>query len=196
MSAPDPLLLGSASPRRRAILEHHGIAFEAVAPQVDEALAERAPHWTALENARRKQAWCRARFPGRHILTADTVVVFEDRCIAKPASLAEAHAFLAMFSGRSQEILTGLVYAGPDVPWRGAVVQSAVVFRTLTDSRIAAYFDRVDPLDKAGAYDIGQHGDMLIARWCGSYSNIMGLPAETVVEWLSDTSRTGTMPRA
>lgn len=184
MSRHDPLLLGSASPRRRAILERLGIPFEVVIPRVREVFALHAPRWTALENARRKYRWCRSRHPDRRILTADTVVVFDGHCITKPESPTEARQFLRRFSGRSQQILTGVAYGGPGAPWRGTVETSSVRFRELDDPAIENYFARVDPMDKAGAYDIGQHGELVIAERQGSYTNIMGLPAETVARWL------------
>ena len=179
------LILGSASPRRAKILHGLGIEFEVVPPGVQEVFAEHRPQWTVEENASRKNRWCRRRHAGRDVLTADTVVVFEGRCLTKPRSREEAKAFLRMFSGRAQDILTGVAYAEAGWRERVEVVRSSVTFRKLDDATIETYFKAVDPMDKAGAYDIDQHGDLIIQSHSGSRTNIMGLPAELVGNWLA-----------
>lgn len=178
------LILGSASPRRRKILDDLGLVYDTMVPEVEEVATESRPSWTARENAIRKNVWCRERAPVAAILTADTVVVFNGRCIGKPVNIAQARDFLHMFSGRGQDILTAVAYSLSAHSCRCEVVESSVRFRSLTDSVIDEYLDLVDPLDKAGAYDIDQHGELLIESFRGSRTNIMGLPAETVAVWL------------
>ena len=179
-----PLLLGSASPRRSRMLREMGVAFETVAPQVRELLRTNRPRWTARENALRKNAWCRARYPRHRVLTADTVVVFRGRCIGKPESRKQAAEFLRMFSGEAQSILTAVAYARPGEACRCEVVKSRVTFKVLTEAVVREYLTRVDPMDKSGAYDIAQRGDLIIESCDGSRSNVAGLPMETVREWL------------
>ena len=178
--APGRLLLGSASARRRKILADLGIACDVVAPEVEEVHWDTDPRGTVRENAARKNAWCRARFPQRSILTADTVVVFEGRTIGKPRSIEEAHALLRAFSGRAQYVYTGLAWHVPGRTLVEQVEESVVRFKPLTEAAIREYCARVDPLDKAGAYDIDQCTDLIIAAYTGSWTNIMGLPAEVV----------------
>ena len=178
------LLLASASPRRRKILRSLGVEFRVAVPAVDEALYVDAPQATVEENARRKADWARQRFPTDHLVAADTVIDFAGRCITKPGSRNEAAGWLRMFSGREHAVLTAVALGAPGTLPAIRVVRSVVRFKRLDDETIRAYLTRVDPLDKAGGYDIDQHGDMIVAGLQGSRSNVMGLPGETVREWL------------
>jgi len=177
------LVLGSASPRRARILDAMGVPFDVVAPEVEEVLLAADARATVTENARRKLAWVRARHPDRPIVTADTVVVFDGRCLAKPATRAEAYAFLRRFSGNRQTVLTGVGLYDARGGSRVDVEESGVLFRVLTERDIDAYFAEVNPMDKAGAYDIGQAGERIIAAHEGSWTNIMGLPRERIERW-------------
>jgi septum formation protein len=179
------LVLASASPRRRKVLSEAGVRFEVVVPEVEELGAGPDPAALALENARRKNAWCRSRHPGRHVLSADTVVVLDNACLGKPVDLAQAVEFLQRLSDRDHRVLTASVFTAPGEADDEAVTASTVHFRPLSDVVIREYLGRVDPLDKAGAYDIDQHGSLLIESWAGSWTNIMGLARERVDAWLA-----------
>ncbi|MBA4388303.1 MAG: hypothetical protein C0404_10005 [Verrucomicrobia bacterium] len=179
------LLLGSASERRRNILAGLLPGFDVASPDVEEVLIEDDPAACAGRNAVSKHGWCRIRYPAHHIITADTVISFEGRCIGKPATLDQAAAFLRLFSGRKHDVLTGLALSAPEEAQPHLlVVRSGVIFKPLSDQDISAYFSRVNPLDKAGAYDIDQSTELILAGYEGSYTNIMGLPKETVTLWL------------
>ena len=180
------LILASASERRRKILSELGVAFDVVIPQVEEIPHAGGPRRTAEENARRKNLWCRTVHPGRFILTADTTIGFQGRCIEKPGSPEQAVEFLRMFSGQTHTVITAVGLSTPAAPPEIRAVESSVTFQPLTDTVIRDYFSKVDPMDKAGAYDIDQHGEMLIRSFAGSRSNIMGLPAEVVGPWLRE----------
>jgi septum formation protein len=108
------------------------------------------------------------------------------QCITKPQSRTHAAELLASFSAGTQQVLTAVAFQRPGLDLRCEVVESTVTFKRLTDRMISAYLDSVDPMDKAGAYDIGQHGDMIIASHTGSYTNIVGLPMELVTRWLRE----------
>jgi septum formation protein len=120
------------------------------------------------------------------VLTADTVVVFGGRCLGKPVDMHQAWEFLRMFSGKKQDVLTAVAFSVPAGACQCAVVESSVCFMELSDAVIGEYFARVDPLDKAGAYDIDECGEMIIESFRGSRTNIMGLPAETVAAFLAN----------
>ena len=96
---------------------------------------------------------------------------------------AEAATFLRRFSGRTQTVYTAVALSLPGADSDIRVEASAVHFRTLAEATIQAYLQRTRPLDRAGAYDIDENGYMLIADHGGSYTNIMGLPVETVADW-------------
>jgi septum formation protein len=186
MNEPQPLILGSASERRRRILQDMGVPFEVVVPEVEEATDAGDPARTAAGNALKKNEWCRARYPGRTILTADTLLDFEGRPVTKPATWGQAFEFMKMLSGREHRVLTAVALSNGGGAADVTVVASVVRFKILDDARIREYFSLVDPMDKAGAYDIDQRPELIIESYSGSRTNIMGLPAETVAAWLKE----------
>ncbi len=184
-----PLVLGSASPRRKKILESFGIPFSITMPETEEIHDSEDPVHTVVFNARTKYRACRAQHPGAALITADTLVWFEGRLIGKPNDLAEAAAFLRAFSGRTQIVYTAVALGRPGEEEPEVRVEaSSVTFKHLTEAIIRAYLERTQPLDRAGAYDIDENGELLIARYCGSYTNIMGLPEAPIRDWLATLS--------
>ena len=135
---------------------------------------------------------------GRAILAADTIVWFNGKIYGKPRDLAEAKAFLRELSGNTHIVFTGVAYVGPgdaaaipvtaQAPQVAAALKSFapttacacshVTFRALSTAAIDDYVAHVRPLDRAGAYDIDESGDLLVASYTGEYENIMGLPVE------------------
>jgi len=179
-----PLLLGSASERRRKILAEMGLDFEVSVADVEEVFLVGDPPRTATENARRKHDWCARRHPGFAVIAADTVLDFQGRCMTKPSSPSEAFEFLKMLSARTHTVITGVALSRPGQAPEVTSVESSVTFRKLDDKLIREYFSRFNPMDRAGAYDIDEHGEMIIESYSGSYTNIMGLPRETVADWI------------
>ena len=111
------------------------------------------------------------------VIAADTIVVLDGRVYGKPRSAAEAADMLRALSGRTHEVYTGVCVL------RGGVElcrcdRSLVTFRALSEAAIDEYVARVRPLDRAGAYDIDENGDLIVASYTGEYENIMGLPVE------------------
>jgi septum formation protein len=181
------LVLASASPRRRHLLEQAGIDIDVVPAHVDEAYLEgESPSEHVMRLAHAKAATVAAKTPSRCVLGADTVVVMDGRIYGKPRDLDEAHRFLAAFSGRTHEVLTGvcLVRPAPAEPttW---VSRSVVHFRHLTAKAIDEYCRIVNALDKAGAYGIQEHGELIVERVEGLVSNVIGLPIEDVLQKLT-----------
>lgn len=179
-----PLILGSASPRRQKILRRIGCDFTVSAADTKEIHDAADPIRTVTFNAMEKYRVCRLRHPGAALITADTLVWFEGCLIGKPADLDEAASFLRSFSGRTQIVYTGVALGLPGQEPELRVEASSVRFRRLTSAVIADYLRRTRPLDRAGAYDIDENGDLLIAGTSGSYTNVMGLPEEPVRDWL------------
>lgn len=173
------LILASGSPRRAKILRDLGVAFEVVKTDAPESSYPGDPERTVRENALAKGAVLpSSNPPTRHILSADTIVWLDGRIYGKPRDLAEAKAFLRELSGRTHAVFTGVAYDG-----EARVVRSDVTFRPLTEETIDAYVAKVNPLDRAGAYDIDECGELLVASYTGTYENIMGLPVEPLKEW-------------
>ena len=174
------LILASASPRRREILDRMGIPFRVHPADVEERNgSERGPEEMVLWNARLKTEAVAAIFPDRVVLGADTSVFLDGRVFNKPGTREEASFMLGQLSGNTHTVVTGLwlVWKNRQREWHGAV-RSEVVFRRYDWETVKTYLDAVNPLDKAGAYGIQERGDLLVASYRGSYTNIMGLPAE------------------
>ena len=181
------LVLASASPRRQHLLEAAGIVLELAPAGVDESYYPgESPAAHVRRLARAKAAVAARWVPAtRVVLGADTVVVMDGRVYGKPADAAEAREFLAAFSGRAHDVLTGVCLlrraSRQECVW---VARSTVHFRKLTSGDIDAYFHLVYPLDKAGAYGIQEHGEKIIERVEGLRSTVIGLPVEEVLDKL------------
>lgn len=173
------VVLASGSPRRLEILRRLGFSVEPRPSAVDEALRSgEAPEACALRLAAEKAASIDG---GALVLAADTVVHLDGAILDKPADRAVARAHLTRLSGRWHRVTTGFCVA------RGAdrhleAVTTEVRFRALDAREIEAYLATGEADDKAGAYGIQGVGGVLVAEVRGSWTNVMGLPAEAVVE--------------
>jgi septum formation protein len=172
-----PLILASASPQRRAILEQLGVDFT-VRPAGVEELSQGDPHVVALENARRKHAAAvRAAVDGEHVLAVDTLVALDGAIYGKPADAAQARATLAQLSGRTHEVISGLVLDD-----RATVAVTAVTFRALDDALIDWYVATGEWQERAGGYAIQGRGAALVRSIDGDYLNVVGLPVAAMLD--------------
>ena len=169
-------ILASKSPRRAKILADHGWNFEVEPTEAAEVSIPRAPRRTVLVNAARKLKACRAHHPDARIIAADTIVWFDGRIYGKPRDLDEARQFLRELSGQTHSVFTGVAYCRPGERLETEVVESRVTFRKLSEAIIDRYVETVRPIDRAGAYDIDESGDLIVESYTGSCENIMGLP--------------------
>ncbi len=174
------LLLASGSPRRAKILDSLGVAFDIIKTDAPEVSWSAEPERTVLTNAIAKGRAARkaVEADGRPILSADTIVWLDGKIYGKPRDLDEARAFLRTLSSRTHFVFTGVALDD-----KAAVQTSAVTLRDLSEQEIRDYVNRVNPIDRAGAYDIDCSGDLLVASYTGSYENIMGLPVEPLAAW-------------
>ena len=170
------LTLASQSPRRAKILADLGVTFDVVKTDAPEVSLPHDPEGTVVANAHAKLLAC-GRAPA---LAADTIVWFAGKIYGKPRDLAEAKAFLRELSGQTHTVFTGVAYTASPAPSPilTACARSNVTFRALSEAAIDEYVARVRPLDRAGAYDIDENGDLIVASYTGEYENIMGLPVE------------------
>lgn len=181
------IVLASASPRRRELLTQAGVAFTCEPAHADEsALPGEPPEQTAARLAELKAAAIAARRPAELVLGADTIVVCEGQALGKPADLTEARSMLRLLSGKPHVVLTGVALLRQQPRYRDVWVASTrVVFKTLTPATIEEYLRRVHVLDKAGAYAVQEHGDLIVDHLEGSLSNVIGLPVEEVAARLA-----------
>ena len=193
-----PLVLASASPRRKDLLQSVGLDFEILTvddePQPQPGEAAEA---YAVRAARCKaEAAARLR-PQAVVLAADTVVVLdqedvhdgESPILGKPADESEAMMMLARLAGNTHRVITGCCLVMP----RGQSAQEPMEFFAQTEvemdpqplAALMAYVATGEPMDKAGAYAIQGHGAFLVRRVSGSYTNVVGLPLAMVLEVLA-----------
>ncbi len=187
------LILASASPRRRELLAQLGVPFEiVVADVVEHEDAATDPRVMVTHNAALKADWVAARHPDAFVLGADTTVFIEGHALNKPRDAAEARAMLRRLSGRTHTVFTGLALRRADDNLRiDDGEASDVTFKPIDEATIEAYLARVHTLDKAGGYAIQEASELIIARYTGSLSNIVGLPLETTKQILT---RCGLLP--
>ena len=180
MAGPPPLVLASASPRRKALLEEAGYRFTVMPANVDEISPPFfTPGETVLFNARAKARAIALKRYDDLVLGVDTEVAIGKEVIGKPKDMKDAFAILSRLNGGSHHVYTGLWLArlgkGQE---RGAIEISTVYFKRLTDAELRAYLKRIGPLDKAGAYSAQEDHGELIDHVEGSFSNVIGLPME------------------
>jgi septum formation protein len=181
-----PLALGSASPRRRALLEQVGIPLVAFAADVDERhlAGESAETYLArVTAAKLARAAADARAAGSEVvLAADTVVLADGEIMGKPESDEHGAAMLSRLSGRAHQVRTRFALGRPGgAAFHEDTVTTAVHFRPLDAAEIARYVATGEGRDKAGGYAIQGIGSFAVARIEGSYSNVVGLPLCEVI---------------
>ncbi|MEO0559496.1 MAG: Maf family protein [Bacteroidota bacterium] len=174
-----PLILASRSPRRKALLEQIGLAFEVRPADTPEIWPEDVPPGEAVEHLALEKATAISTSDAL-VLAADTVVVLEDTVLGKPDGADHASSMLRRLSGKTHTVYTGLalMYGGHQTTRHTA---TSVTFAELTDEEIAQYIAAAQPYDKAGAYGIQDDlGALLVARIDGEYTNVIGLPLRTL----------------
>ena len=181
-----PLVLGSASPRRAALLRQLALPFTVVPSPVAEPVpATSIPADYALASAEAKaRAVARAVAADATVIAADTIVCSSGAIWGKPADAAHAASMLGRLSGRVHQVYTGLaIHSGEQLLREVACTQ--VEMRPLTAADIAAYVASGEPLDKAGGYGIQGLGARFIERIAGCYYNVVGLPLARLCVLLS-----------
>lgn len=186
MSAPR-IVLASASPRRRLLLEQLGLDVQVRPAHVDEAaLPGESPPAHVERLAREKAGAVAAEAPDALVIGGDTVVVLDGEILTKPAGPEEAVSMLLRLQGREHRVDTGVAVAAPGGRTVAAVVSADVRFRAFDRSMAEAYVATGEPLDKAGAYGIQGYGSVLVEGIRGDYFAVMGLPVAQVVRLLEE----------
>jgi septum formation protein len=189
--AAPPLVLASASPRRRELLASRGLRFEVLPADVEETARAGEPARALVERlAVEKALAVRARLPAlprRFVLGSDTVVVLDGEILGKPRDAAHALELLSRLAGRTHTVWTGVAVAttGDGAP-RVCSVASGVTLRAAGEQELRAYVASGEPLDKAGAYALQGEGRRLVSRVEGSESNVIGLPLDEALALLAE----------
>jgi septum formation protein len=186
----DNLVLASASPRRREILERLGFEFEILPTAVDEEeLRWDDPIRNARILAEIKAVDAQRLRPRKTIIAADTVVMKDGRSLGKPADAREAAEMLTFLSGAAHEVVTGVALVAPPNIRLIETERTTVVFRAITEREIDIYIETGEPFDKAGAYGIQGHASIFIERLEGCYFNVVGLPVPLLFGMFLDLER-------
>lgn len=180
------LILASNSPRRSLLLQQAGYRFKVVPANADETDSEQLTPLEVVQlNAYRKARAVAKRYPDYLVLGADTVVVLGNRVYGKPGDLMEAQRMLTELQGKTHRVITGVCLLHLRSHQQHLFSESSrVTFLPLTAAEIAHYLAQINPLDKAGAYAIQDHGDLIVKELQGSRTNVIGLPMEKLAEEL------------
>lgn len=183
-----PLVLASASPRRKRLLEAAGLVFSVRPADIDESIAdsEDAAGATMRLALAKTAAVATKAGRGELVLGADTTVTCNGRILGKPSGLAEACETLMLLAGRNHAVFTAWALAGPlagdgDLVFAcSGITRSTVRMREFTCAEATEYVAEGEALDKAGAYAVQGSGRRLVAAVWGSYDNVIGLPVAQV----------------
>lgn len=185
--------LASGSPRRRALLEQIGVAYQVLAVAVDESIVpgeSAGAYVRRLALAKATAGLEASRSAPAPVLAADTAVVLDGAILVKPTDRADGERMLEALSGRTHEVLTAValairgVAAADGQAMESRLSRSEVTFRTIPPAEARRYWESGEPKDKAGGYAVQGLAAVFIADLHGSYSGVMGLPLYETAELL------------
>ena len=189
------ILLGSASPRRRALLAGLDLPFTAINIDADESYpadlqAGDIPYFISRSKAK---AYAPKLQPNQLLITADTIVWLDGRMLGKPHDADEAYAMLRALSGKTHQVYTAVTFAQKlstvNYQLSTIVDRTDVTFAELSESEIDYYVSKYRPFDKAGAYGVQEWiGYIACTGMNGSYFNVMGFPVHLVYRYLKSLS--------
>ncbi len=169
------LILASASPRRKELLEKFGVPFLIRAADIDETMDPNKAPYDEVGRVSKCKALATPREEGDTLIAADTIVVCEGKVLGKPHDKEEAKAMLRLLSGRDHQVMTGCTVLRGERSETFTEVTD-IHFRPLSEKEIDRYVASGEPMDKAGAYGIQGGAALFCERMVGDYYNVMGLP--------------------
>lgn len=185
------IILASASPRRKELLAGLDIEFEVrLLPGIDESYPANLPTGKIAEYIACEKA---AAYNGEIgddevLLTADTIVVVDDKVLGKPVDADDARRMLGMISGKTHQVITGVCLSTREKT-HSFSVETDVTFKILENDEIDYYIENYKPFDKAGAYGIQEWiGYIGVESIKGSYFNVMGLPVQRIYKELKNVT--------
>lgn len=177
------IILASASPRRKQLMNQVADSFSIYVSDIDESLSYSLPYYEAVKDiALRKGLKAKEVYPNDIIISADTIVVLDKEIIGKPKDEKDAKRILRMLSGKTHEVITSytIIYKDKIVSKN---VSSYVTFAIINEDLIEKYVKSGSPLDKAGAYGIQDNKNFhIVDKYTGSLNNIVGFPVEEIKE--------------
>ena len=172
------IILGSGSSRRKELLGMTGINFSVMSVPVDESFPDSLQGTEISEYIvkNKSDAFNKLIKENEIIITADTLVWFENKCLGKPKDKKEAKYMLKLFAGKSHDVITSVGFLTTS-NFKILTESTTVIYKSLTDSEIDYYVENVNPIDKAGSYGIQDWIGMIgVEHVNGSYTSVLGLP--------------------
>ena len=172
------IILGSGSSRRKELLGMTGINFSVMSIPVDESFPDSLQGTEISEYIvkNKSDAFNKLIKENEIIITADTLVWFENKCLGKPKDKKEAKYMLKLFAGKSHDVITSVGFLTIS-NFKILTESTTVIYKNLTDSEIDYYVENVNPIDKAGSYGIQDWIGMIgVEHVNGSYTSVLGLP--------------------
>jgi len=195
ISKQHPLILASASPRRKRLLMQMGLPFRVAPSDLDEKEMGDEPLRISRVLAEKKAVRVYPLAGSSWILGADTIVVIKNRILGKPQDDAEAREMLRLLSGVEHSVVTGFCILNPSGKVaHSEAVSTAVRFKGLEKEEIEAYINTGEPFGKAGAYAIQGIGSFMVESISGSYTNVVGLPICAMIKALLRVGALKTFP--
>jgi septum formation protein len=181
-----PIILASASPRRAELLRELDLEFEVVPSDAEEVHNEALTATEVAEiNSYRKARAVAKRAPDSLVIGMDTLVALGTRLFSKPTSMKDAERMVGELQGQTHHVVTGVCLLHlRRHRQRIFADRTEVTFRSMGPAQIRRYLEKIQPLDKAGGYAIQDHGELVVERIEGSFSNVVGLPLERLREEL------------
>ncbi|HHV60582.1 MAG TPA: septum formation inhibitor Maf [Clostridiaceae bacterium] len=173
------IILASASPRRKELLEQIGVNFQIVSSNTDEHIefANDPVEYACTLSGKKAMDVAKRYDSGYLVIGADTIVVLDGKILGKPEDKEDAFRMLKSLQGKWHEVITGVtVIDAGDKRAESDYEKTRVKMRSLSDDMIKAYINTGEPMDKAGSYGIQRFGALLVERIEGCYFNVVGLP--------------------
>ena len=167
------IILGSNSPRRRELLAMLGVSFDVVSPTCDEKLNENLSIFDAIIDVSKRKAL--SIISDDIVITADTLVVLDDKILGKPFDRDDAFNMLSILSDNTHKVLTAVTIKNR-LEIQSFLVETDVTFYKLDNQDINSYLDTSEPYDKAGSYGIQGLGGLFVKQIKGDYYSVVGLP--------------------
>jgi septum formation protein len=182
------IILASASPRRKELLQRIGLKFKVDPSNYEENISsELEPHELAKSLSLEKAKLVAEKHMNALVIAADTFIVFEGKILGKPRTETEAKEMLETISGRQHSVITGFTIIDTENNKAlSKAVETKVYIRKLSSNEIDAYVESKEPLDKAGAYAIQGLGSVIVEKIEGDYFNVVGLPLSALTETLKE----------
>ena len=181
------IILGSGSSRRKELLGMTGINFSVMSIPVDESFPDSLQGTEISEYIvkNKSNAFNKLIKENEIIITADTLVWFENKCLGKPKDKKEAKYMLKLFAGKSHDVITSVGFLTLS-NFKVLTESTTVIYKSLTDSEIDYYVENVNPIDKAGSYGIQDWIGMIgVEHVNGSYTSVLGLPVPQTTDQIT-----------